>query len=268
MPGNRERVVSSQKLQTVDRSIANGRFNIDRDMGFQLRGKHHDGSMPINWALAISMGEGRNITDYNSGGLEYTARAEFLPLGKFKSKGDYFLADLAREQTHKVSFGLTFDYNHNAVRQRGNQGGWVGYIDDDGTFNQYYQSLSSVFADMIWKYRGWNALVEYFYKTADDPVFYNPDTMERVDAFYTGQGISGQLGYLFKGNWELAGRYSAVNPDEGVDVKLGDQQQYTLVFSRYILGHALKIQTDITYSIYELIPDNEWMYRFQMEIAL
>ncbi len=36
LPGNRERVVSSQKLQFVDRSIVNGRFNIDRDIGFQL----------------------------------------------------------------------------------------------------------------------------------------------------------------------------------------------------------------------------------------
>src|SRR5690606_35924018 len=38
LPGNRERVISSANLETVDRSLVNSRFNIDRDMGMQL---HH-----------------------------------------------------------------------------------------------------------------------------------------------------------------------------------------------------------------------------------
>lgn len=39
LPGNIERVISSADLQQVDRSLLNSKFNIDRDMGFQLR--HH-----------------------------------------------------------------------------------------------------------------------------------------------------------------------------------------------------------------------------------
>ena len=39
LPGNRERVISSGDLQFVDRSKLNANFNIDRDMGAQLR--HH-----------------------------------------------------------------------------------------------------------------------------------------------------------------------------------------------------------------------------------
>ena len=39
LPGNRERVISSANLQLVDRSILNSKFNIDRDLGVQLR--HH-----------------------------------------------------------------------------------------------------------------------------------------------------------------------------------------------------------------------------------
>ncbi|MFK7951933.1 MAG: porin, partial [Ekhidna sp.] len=38
LPGNRERVISSQKLQFVDRSLVNSRFTLDRDKGIQL---HH-----------------------------------------------------------------------------------------------------------------------------------------------------------------------------------------------------------------------------------
>ena len=36
LPGNRERVYSSQKLQFVDRSLVNARFNLDRDVGVQI----------------------------------------------------------------------------------------------------------------------------------------------------------------------------------------------------------------------------------------
>ena len=38
LPGNRERLVSSQKLQFVDRSLLNSKYNLDRDIGIQL---HH-----------------------------------------------------------------------------------------------------------------------------------------------------------------------------------------------------------------------------------
>ena len=83
-----------------------------------------------------------------------------------------------------------------------------------------------------------------------------------------GTGVNAQLGYVFKSNWEFAGRYSAVNPEAGVDNSLGDQTQYTFVISKYINGHSLKIQSDITYSVYEFLPDDEWQFRFQIELAL
>ena len=46
LPGNRERVISSQKLQFVDRSQVNSRFNIDRDFGFQI---HNEFSVETLW---------------------------------------------------------------------------------------------------------------------------------------------------------------------------------------------------------------------------
>ncbi len=264
LPGNRERVVSSGKLQFVDRSIANGRFNIDRDMGFQYHGNYKAGGNPLNVALAISMGEGRNITDFNSGGLEYTGRLEYLPFGAFTNKGDYFLSDLEREQSHKLSVGITGDYNHNAVRQRGNQGNYM--ITDQGEL--YTQSLSSIQVDALWKYNGWSALGEFFYRTSPNP--FVPDSLgnNTSDAFYVGNGSNFQMGYLFKSNWEMAGRFSHVNPEDGVDLEFGDQTQYTFVVSKFLNGHALKIQSDITYSVYELIADPEWQFRFQIELAL
>ena len=39
VPYSRQRVVSSGNLQMVDRSLANGEFNLDRDVGMDIRSK-------------------------------------------------------------------------------------------------------------------------------------------------------------------------------------------------------------------------------------
>ena len=56
------------------------------------------------------------INDEN--GYQYTGRIEFLPMGEFTGKGDYYGADLAREKTLKMAIGITADYNNNAFRRR------------------------------------------------------------------------------------------------------------------------------------------------------
>jgi len=70
LPGNRERVISSANLQQVDRSLLNKRFNIDRDLGIQIR--HHfnlSDNFIVKEIFSIAQGEGRNITTGNLGGF-------------------------------------------------------------------------------------------------------------------------------------------------------------------------------------------------------
>ncbi len=262
LPGNRERVVSSQKLQFVDRNIANSRFNLDRDQGIQFRGKEAMGNSKLNWALAISMGEGRNITVENQGGFEYTARAEWLPFGSFAGKGDYVEADIEREKTPKLSVGATFDYNQGAARVRGNQGNWI--YDSLGIVAQ--ADLTTYIADFMFKYNGWSATGEYFYRDAENPLVVNWDGAV-LNAYYIGQGLSAQVGYLFPSNWELAGRFSSVSPDARSDSK-GSYQQYTLGVSKYVYGHTVKVQSDISYMHYENVAENDpLMFRMQLEVG-
>ncbi|HEY0731874.1 MAG TPA: porin, partial [Chitinophagaceae bacterium] len=122
LPGNRERVISSQNLQFVDRSNVNSLYTLDRDIGLQLHHKFHIGNAVIKDKWAISMGQGRNITMADTGGLSYTGRVELLPMGEFTSKGDYFDADLAREKTPKLSLAAGYSYNDGAVRKGGELG--------------------------------------------------------------------------------------------------------------------------------------------------
>ena len=46
-----------------------------------------------------------------------------------------------------------------------------------------------------------------------------------------------------KNNWEIAGRYTNVNANDLYDNN--DLNQYTIGFSKYVVGHNLKVQTDL-----------------------
>ena len=229
LPGNIERVFSSQKLQLVDRSLLNSRFTLDRDAGFQLR--HHfklGKSFLVREKFAVSQGEGLNQSGSSSGN-GYTARLELLPFGKFTGKGDYFASDLKREETPKLMLSLTYDYNDNAMRTRGQKGDYlVGELRD----------LQSFQADAHFKYKGLSFFGEYADRKAIDGAVNNLD-----EAYYTGSALNLQAGYLFKNNWEIAGRFTQLTPE--LKDYYNNVNQYTIGFSRYVVGHNLKIQGDI-----------------------
>ncbi len=250
LPGNRERVISSQNLQFVDRSNVNARFNLDRDAGVQL----HYNSNKFNLIGAVSMGEGRNIIADNAGGYDYTTRVEYLPFGKFANKGDYFSADLEGEPTPKLSVALTYDYNDGASRERGQL----------GDFMPVERSLSTWFADAHFKYKGFSSLIEYAHRTSPDGPVIVDENDNFVDAFFTGDGLSIQAGYLLPMNFEFAGRYTIVTPEKVT--QRNQSEQYTFGVSRYIVDHSLKVQSDLTL-IQERTEDNVVMFRLQVELG-
>jgi len=254
LPGNRERVISSQKLQFVDRSLVNSRFNIDRDLGVQLHHKGKIGDGILKQAIAISMGEGRNITSSNPVGYDYTGRLEYLPFGDFTNKGDYFGSDLEREEKPKLSVGITYSFNDNAVRQRGQLGSFV----TDSLGNKVTSDLKTFFVDAVLKYRGWSLTSEYGMKTGDD--------IAEESKFALGKGLVVQTGYLFDNDLEVAFRFTSIEPDNTDFSSLKEETEYTLGFSKYIVGHSLKVQSDFSYTEIPAGSD-EFRYRFQVEVS-
>ena len=262
LPGNRERIVSSQKLQFVDRSILNSRFTLDRDIGIQLRHKGKIGSKGVlKEIFSIAIGEGRNVTAQNAGGYDYTYRLEYLPFGEFAGKGDYFSADLSREPSPKLAIGATYDINKGASRQRGQQGKYL--IESDGTV--ITNDLSTVFIDAMFKYNGFSLLGEYANKKGARDVFATLGDGSTLK-YVTGNAFNLQAGYLFKSNFEIAARYAMVKPDDLIFSSLGEEKRYTLGFSKYIVGHSLKVQSDFVYAN-RLGKSNQLTYRFQVEVA-
>jgi hypothetical protein len=260
LPGNIERVISSGNLQQVDRSLLNSRFTIDRDMGFQFR--HHikiSEKILIREILAISQGEGRNITTGNLGGYQYTSRLEVLPFGKFVSKGDYKGSDLKREKKPKLMLAASYDINQNAVKTRSNQGSYM--VNDIGF---YETTITTLFIDAMFKYNGFSLMGEYVYRSAKDALAKNFDGTLTGDVVQVGSGLNLQSGYLLKNNWEVSSRYTSILLDEEITGR-NPQAQYTLGLSKYIVGHKLKVQTDLSY-LSEDNGSNGLMYRLQLDI--
>ena len=257
LPGNIERVISSGNLQFVDRSRLNKEFTIDREFGFQLR--HHFNATDkfvVREKIAVSQGEARNVTVNNKGGHQYTGRIELLPFGLFESKGDYKGGDLKREKTPKLMLSGGYNFIEDAVRVRGNQGSYFNNIvsnsatilDEDAT------DVSTTFIDAMFKYSGFSFMGEYANRSAKD------DTNVRV-----GDGLNLSAGYLLKSNWELATRYTNISL-EG-PAKTEDRNEYTIGVSRYVVGHKLKFQTDLSY-IDIAGNTNSVALRFQVDIHL
>mgnify|MGYP000971652130 FL=1 len=260
LPGNIERVISSGNLQQVDRSLLNSRFNIDRDLGIQLRHKSKlSETFVMREIFSIAQGEGRNITSGNLGGHQFTGRLEFLPLGEFISKGDYSGSDLKREEKPKLMLAVTYDHNSNAVKNRSNQGSYmsndVGYYETD---------IQTLFVDAMFKYKGFSLMAEYADRDADDPIAKNSDGTLTGDEVQVGNGLNIQAGYLMPSNWEISGRYTNIELDKNITGKV-PENQYTLGLSRFIVGHKLKVQTDL--SLLQRDGSNDsWMYRLQFDI--
>lgn len=256
LPGNRQRITSSGDLQFADRSIVNAAFNIDRDFGLQftfrkpfyvLRG-------------AISTGDGRNITASDNG-LAYTGRFEFLPFGAFTNGGEYFEGDLAREKKPKLAIAVAASRNENAVRT----GGQLGLPLYGGA------DMTTQIVDMIWKYNGWAASAEWLNRTSPAPITMNGDGQVRY--VYTGHGQNYQASYLFKNNYEIAGKFSRVTPGEEINDKEKVKEQYALGGSKYLKGHRVKLQGDVTLERNFLdVPNSNatgfWIYRFQIEVGI
>lgn len=261
LPGNMERVISSQSMVFVDRSLLNSRFTLDRDAGIQLHGKQKLGeNFEIKEKLSLSQGEGLNQTGQSTG-HDYTARVELYPFGSFKDA--YEGSDLNRHEQAKLMLAFTYDHNKNAVRERGQKGSYLDPSIDP-------KNLQSIFIDAHLKYKGLSLMTEYVQRVTDDdkPIAfdeeYNGPDDPATATYYTGSALNAQLAYLLASDWEFACRYTMVTPQ--TETGNADQKQYGFAISRYIVGHNLKVQADVNLLQEDANPD-EMLFRLQTEFT-
>lgn len=262
LPGNNQRVISSNSLELTDRSINNSKFNIDRDFGLFLDySKESPNHFSYSLKGAISKGEGRNWVKTKDDGIALTGKVELFPLGSFTKNGSNFEADLMREKTPKLMVSGAFSQNNNALRSQGQLG------------SSLYEArtLKSVFFDAILKYNGWSATGAYMSRMADNPITVSATDATKKQAVFVGNGIDAQLSYLFPSNYQIIGRFSTQKVDDEIQTISPDMDEYTIGLSKYLYGHKVKLQTEFSYDTvknYSGSTDNNWFVRFQVEIGI
>ena len=262
LPGNRQRVNSSGQLQFADRSLVNSNFTIDRDFGVSLNYSKEIGSVAFSAKGAVSTGEGRpaNSTD---DGLAYTGRVEFLPLGKFTNENDYQEGDLVREETPKISIGGGYSYNDRTIREGGQTGRYV----------QNPFTLKTSFADMIFKYMGFAYQAEYMRRDVDNPLNVTDEDEPEPTVAYKGWGINQQISYLMNKGYEIAGRYTLVQPHKDIQDFERQTEVVELGLTKYMKAHRLKFQLNGSYTFKDGYFNNNnqkgtWGAIFQVELGI
>jgi phosphate-selective porin OprO and OprP len=236
VPYSRQRVVSSGNLQFVDRSMVNGEFNLDRDVGFDLRSKDLFGLGLMRYYAGVYMGEGHSSWDTGDFGMMYLGRLEFLPLGLFK---DYSEGAFERSPEAKLSVGVGFAYLDEGKKNKG----IIGSAPADGGTTD----TMNLTADLTFRVSGLSLESAFFLR---DGTRNAGETLDEVrepiptEEPRDGMGFYTQAGYLLPNTRvEVAGRYGQVLA-ASADTSLGDSSEAGLGLSYYMAQHAMKIQGD------------------------
>ncbi len=236
---SRQRVISSGNQEFVDRTAAQGEFNLDRDVGGHFFSKDLGGLGLFKYYAGITVGEGRDVwlaEDFNDGysaGAQYLARFEVLPFGHFD---DYSEVDFARLDRLRMSIGGAYAFLDNGTQVAGYQG---DAFEDGGTVD-YHNAA----ADVLFKYAGLTGLLEFYWRSGERDVAPTPGDTGNLPR--NGLGGTVQLGYLLPGlPVGVGARYSGLGPDGGAqESALPSEHEAGATVGWYMAGHPLKLQAD------------------------
>jgi hypothetical protein len=232
IPYSHQRVVSSGNLQFVDRSIANGEFNLDRDLGFDLRSKDLFGLGFLRYYAGIYMGEGHSSYANGDMGMMYLGRLEVLPFGMFK---DYSETAFKRSSKIKLKLGIAGAYLEQAKKNKG----IVGSVPVDGGTTDTMNAN----ADMILRYSGLSLEGAFFWREGTRNPGVESSVME-TELPRNGTGYYAQTGFLLPNNpIELSARFGQIMSG-GADSSLSNNSEAGASLSYYFAHHAMKIQAD------------------------
>lgn len=267
---NRELGMRSNTLQLVDRSPLSAAFGSIREFGFFAESSYKISKKSIiQPEVAITNGDGINVTDKDHGGFKFGGRVDYLPFGKFSNFGQFRQADLMRELTPKFVIGANYSYNVGISDRRGSQSGTILYLDKDN--KELLPDYAKFGIDFLLKYRGFSMLGEYVNTSARVPIGitqrirvdgttstnFDVNGIKDVEKFVSGrmmlgEGYNIQGGYVFKNLFSIDGRVAYLKPETNSFLNnptfYNRSNYYTLGLSKYLSrGYGAKIQLDCTY---------------------
>jgi hypothetical protein len=243
VPWDRQRLISSGSFELVERPIAIGEFNVDRDVGVQVGSNDVGGLGYFRYWLGAFNGEGRDPAELQNGGLLYVARLEALPTGDAASRWDYAEGDLGHAPLPEISLGAGYAYHDSARNDRGVLGSRPS---DGGT-----SSLHLLTFDAVVHWSGVSLMAEIDYRwatrhfgSATEPDAEGDEVPAPLAPGRGGHGWFVQAGYVLGGPLPLgfAARYGRVRGSSGSS--LGDADEIGVGPSWYASGHDVKLQLE------------------------
>lgn len=261
VPFGRQRLVSSGRLQLVDRSIANGELSLDRDVGLFAFSNDLGGlDRWIGYAIGVFGGDGRNRIAEGSGVL-LAARFEVRPAGG-GVKTDDGEADLTRSPRPRMTIGVSAATNRRSDRERSTVGG----IYETGPWADYLHAGG----DYVLMYRGLSLSGEVWVREAEEDEHVRVIDEELVtDRARTGWGGYVQAGQMIGPMVEVIGRYGGTLPLGPPGGGVVPRIEAGGGVSVYVVGHALKLQSDLfrIVSLEPAVTPHETVARLQVQIA-
>ena len=259
-----ERFISSGEQQTVERSILNRPFTLDRQQGATVYGHIKPGGIAdFNYWAAVLTGTGRGNTKNDDGNLMYFGRAQWNFLGR---EVEFEGGDL---EIHKQPIGFVAfaaATNRSPYTRFSQAGG--GYLEgfEDGLPGQYRVNQSNL--ETAFKYNGFSWQSEWHHKEIIDKINFNETTHMR--------GYYAQAGYFFHGlfEWfpeklEIAARHAEYKPNTDLGQNL--QTESSIDFNWFFKGHKCKLTAEASYFDFQdntLPTKSGWRARVQLDISL
>lgn len=254
LPGNRNGYTQEFGLQFATRSLFSQNFSLDRDFGLFVGSSFSINDFEIHPEIAVTSGEGRNFAHLNNGGLNYTLHVKLKPFGAFTGTNQNFMGDVEREQTPKVVFGFTYNYNDNATRQNGQFGDFLPVERDIKTF----------YADVLFKYKGVSFYAEWVDRFVPIPVVYDT-SFNKIAVFYSGKAFNAQGGYFVGKNVEVVGRYTQIAP---TPVTLQNKvNSFTIGVNNYFNSNLIRLQADVGFTKIDVNTNYNMLARLQLQVG-
>lgn len=232
----RERNIADVNPLLIDRSLVNNEFNVDRDIGLDLRSEDLGGVKKLRYYAGIFLGDGRDLNKFTDPGFLYVARVDVLPFGLFD---DYEASDLWRHKKFRLSVSGGYAFHDRAKKDRG----VLGVVPADGGTTNYHNTT----ADLLLKYAGWSLEAAYMWRRgARNPggALDEFGVTIPADPARNGHGWLIQTAFLIpRTRLEPAFRYSG-SRGLGTVTSLPDRDELGGGLNYYFFGHNLKLQVD------------------------
>ncbi len=252
VPATRQFMVSSGRLQLVDRSFADAEHRLLYDVGLMVRQRLSIGERSlVQMYGSATTGEGSERAPAE-GGYSYTVRMEYLPLSDFDQ---YRISDLTRSNRLRISGAMAYNLNVDAVQTGGSIGKYMGGFQSD---------IGTVYADLLLKYNGWSLFSQGTLREAvpatDAPGFGDLNVINEGNTFVV------QSGYMVSDKTEITGRFALYNPSKQVDYAIEGRRQYTVGATHFFRSDELKVQFDAGYIENTPVDHGHLIVRGQLQI--